>query len=140
MHAWHRLFSICRFREVTGRYPEKITMVSFTFKRKRFETMHAAALRWPADKFLFVGVDPDKETGFDIEASTLGELENAAKPFESDPYGCHSAVLVEKRKSRDPFHRTPPYSLTCPEMKEILSFCGPHLIDADKLPWSTTTS
>ena len=132
-----RLFSICRFREVTGRYPEKITMVSFTFKETRFVTMHAASLRWPLENFIFIGVDPDASTGFDLAASTQGELENAAKPFESDPYGCHSKVLIEKRKSRDPFHRTAPYPLTCPEMKDILSFCGPELISPEKLPWKT---
>ena len=112
-------------------------MVSFSFKQTRFESMHAAALRWRKDKFVFIGVDPDASTGFDLEASSQGELENAAKPFETDPYGCHSQVLVEKRKSRDPFHRTAPYELTCPEMKEILSYCGPELIASDKLPWAT---
>ena len=51
------LFSICRFREITGRYPEKITMVSFSFKQKRFETLHAAALRWPQGHFVYIGVE-----------------------------------------------------------------------------------
>ena len=27
------LFSICRFREIVGHYPDKITVVSFTFKK-----------------------------------------------------------------------------------------------------------
>ena len=27
------LFSLCRFREIVGRYPDKITVVSFTFKK-----------------------------------------------------------------------------------------------------------
>lgn len=112
-------------------------MVSFSFKQKRFETMHAAALRWPSGHFVFIGVDPEESTGFDLQASTQGELENAAKPFESDPYGCHSEVLIEKRKSRDPFRRRAPYELTCPEMKDILAYCGPELISSNKLPWTT---
>jgi hypothetical protein len=110
-------------------------MVSFTFKQRRFETMHAAALRWPSDHFSFVGVDPSPDTGFDLATASQGELENAAQPFEADPYGCHSAVLVEKRKSRDPFHRKAPYELTCPDMKEILYHCGPELIAPEKVPW-----
>ena len=131
----HRLFSICRFREVTGRYPKKITMVSFTFKQTRFETLHAPALRWPPEQFQFIGVDPDASTGFDFAKASRGELENAAKPFRTDPYGCSSPVLQAKRESRNPFHRTHPYSLTCPELKTLLSYCGPELIPSEDVPW-----
>jgi len=129
------LFSIARFREVTGNYPNKITVVSFSFKRRRFETLHAPALRLPADRFVYVGVDPPSSTGFDLKRSTEGELKNAAAPFEQDPYGCHSEVLQEKRKGRNPFHRTPPYGLSCPEMKYLLSFCGPDVVPVDRVPW-----
>ena len=103
------MFSIARFREVTGTYPKKITAVSFSLKRRRFETLHAPALRWPSERFVYVGVDPPASTGFDLEQSAEGERKNAAAPFEQDPYGCHSEVLQEKRKSRNPFKRTPPY-------------------------------
>lgn len=129
------LFSICRFREVTGRYPEQISVVSFTFKQRRFETLHAPALQFPNSRFEYVGVDPPAETGFDLAASSQGELENAALPFEEDPYGCHSPVLQEKRKARNPFSRTPPYELTCPEMKALLHYCGPKLFPKTQVPW-----
>lgn len=129
------MFSIARFREVTGEYPEKITVVSFSFKRRRFETLHAPALRWPSDRFVYLGVDPPASSGFDLQRSTEGETKNAAAPFERDPYGCHSSVLQEKRKGRNPFHRTPPYELSCPEMKTLLKFCGPELIATDEVPW-----
>jgi len=129
------LFSICRFREITGSYPDKITTVSFSFKQTRFETMHSNSLLWPSEHFHYVGIDPDASTGFDIGEATKGELENAAKPFDSDPYGCHTEVLLEKRRMRNPFHRTPPYELTCPEMKELLHWCGPDIISSDKVPW-----
>ena len=130
------LFSICRFREITGRYPEKITVVSFTFKQRRFEEMHSRALRWPADQFSYLGVDPPSSTGFDLEESRRGELDNAARPFEADPYGCHTPVLQQKRRERNPFRRTPPYPLTCPDMSELLSWCGPELIGQSLVPWS----
>lgn len=129
------MFALCRFREVTGDYPRKITTVSFSFKRRRFETLHAPALRWPPKQFAYVGVDPPASTGFNLQRATEGELQNAAAPFEKDPYGCHTPVLQEKRKSRNPFMRTPPYALTCPEMKDLLSFCGPQLYPAERLPW-----
>ena len=132
---YNRLFSICRFREVTGSYPQQITMVSFSFKQKRFQTMHSQALQYPAHRFHYVGVDPPESTGFKLEEATKGELENAAKPFQSDPYGCHSETLQTKRKQRNPFSRTPPYPLSCPEMKEILQYCGPELIDPSRVPW-----
>jgi len=130
-----RLFSICRFYEITGEYPEQITVVSFSFKRRRFETLHAPALRWPSEHFSYVGVDPPASTGFDLKRSTEGESKNAAAPFEGDPYGCHSTVLQEKRQSRNPFRRTPPYELSCPEMKDLLNFCGPELIPMEQIPW-----
>ena len=130
------MFSICRFREVTGNYPTKITAVSFSFKRRRFEKLHAMALGWPEDKFVFVGVDPPASTGFDLAEATNGEYKNAALPFESDPYGCNSPVLQQKRRERNPYFRTAPYTVSCPEMRELLRYCGPQLYPKNLLPWS----
>ena len=129
------MFSICRFKEVTGSYPTKITTVSFTFKRRRFETLHAPALGWPKESFNYIGVDPPTSTGFNLQRSTEGEMKNAAAPFESDPYGCSSPILQQKRKDRNPFSRTPPYPLSCPEMSELLKYCGPDFFPRDNLPW-----
>ena len=130
-----RLFSICRFKEVTGHYPKKISAVSYTFKRKRFEELHAAAIRWPIDQFEFVGIDPDSSTGFDLQSSIDGEINHAAILFQSDPYGCHTQLLQNKRKDRNAFSRTAPYELTCPEMKELLHWCGPGIIPSSQVPW-----
>lgn len=130
------LFSICRFYEITGRYPTDITMISYTFKQHRFESLHVPALRWPLDKFHYVGVDPPSSSGFDITASTKGELENAAQLFVNDPYGCYSDVLQEKRQQRNPFLRTPPYDITCPDMAELMHYCGQSFIDENRVPWS----
>jgi len=129
------MFSICRFKEVTGNYPYRITVVSFSFKRKRFEELHREAIRWPSSTFNYVGANPDSSTGFDLKRSTEGELNNAARPFETDMYGCQASTLQEKRKQRNPFSRTPPYELTCPEMKKLLSWCGPGLIPQEDVPW-----
>ena len=130
------LFSICRFYEITGRYPTDITMISYTFKQHRFESLHVPALRWPLEKFHYVGVDPPKTSGFDLEESKKGELENAAQLFVNDPYGCYSNVLKEKRLQRNPFLRTPPYDISCPDMGELMHYCGTTLIDANQVPWS----
>jgi len=130
------LFSICRFREITGSYPRKISLVSFSFKRLRFETLHAEALRWPLDRFDYVGVDPPASTGFDLEESSEGERNNSLQPFREDPYGCHTEVLQRKRRERNPFARKAPYELTCPEMRDLLLWCGPELIPEGNVPWS----
>ena len=129
------MFSICRFHEVTGRYPEKITVISFSFKEKRFKELHAKALLWPDEQFSYIGVDPEESTGFNLEESTKGELENAALPFENDLYGCQSESLKEKRRQRNPFHRTPPYEFSCPDMKVLLNWCERSLIPSDNVPW-----
>lgn len=61
------LFSIARFHEYTGRYPTKITVVGYEFKRARFVDLHRAALRWPKDEFRYIGVDPDNEHNLAFE-------------------------------------------------------------------------
>jgi len=129
------LFSICRFREVTGAYPTKISVVSFTFKQQRFETLHAGALQWSVNRFHYVGVDPPASTGFNLKISSEGERKNSLVPFQTDPYGCHTDILQQKRKERNPYQRTAPYPLTCPEMKEVLKWCGPDLISKSQVPW-----
>lgn len=49
------LFSICRFRQFTGSYPQKITIISYGFKERRFVALHGAALGIPAEMITFIG-------------------------------------------------------------------------------------
>ena len=65
------LFSLARFHEYTGRWPSKITVVGYEMKRRRFTDLHRAALRWPADRFEYVGVDAE---GDDAEVARKGEV------------------------------------------------------------------
>ena len=55
------LFSIARFREFTGHFPRKITVVGYEFKRARFMELHREAIRWPIEKFSYIGADPDHD-------------------------------------------------------------------------------
>ena len=57
------VFSIARFREVTGHYPSRITVVGYTMKRRRFEELHRAALRWPSldKRWNYVGIEIEDE-------------------------------------------------------------------------------
>lgn len=70
------LFSIARFHEYTGRYPEKITVVGYQMKRQRFVDLHRAAIRWPRDKFEYIGIDPEGEEGL---AAQDGEVRSSPR-------------------------------------------------------------
>jgi hypothetical protein len=101
------LFSLCRYRELVGGYPQRLSVISLPFKRQRFETLHRAALRWPAERFEFIGIET---AGEHDEAETArvaaAELKNSLEPFRGDPYGCKlGGVLSQKRASRDPTRR-----------------------------------
>lgn len=135
------MFSMCRFREMTGHYPEKITLISFSFKRDRFENFHRKALRFPQERFSLIGIDPPEDAGFDLPRLQFWEKTAALGPFKRDPCGCQSKDLLQKRKERNPFARTPPYQQTCPEMEELLSFCGPEIYPKEcALPWDQSGS
>lgn len=53
------VFSIARFKEYTSRYPNKITVIGFEMKKRRFQELHRKAVRWPlgGDHWQYIGVD-----------------------------------------------------------------------------------
>lgn len=51
----HAFLTMDRFFELTGHYPEQITVVSYNLKQNRFSTLHRGAIRFPSEKFKFVG-------------------------------------------------------------------------------------
>ncbi|KAI5805807.1 hypothetical protein EDC01DRAFT_640279 [Geopyxis carbonaria] len=118
------LFSLCRFREVTGgNYPEKIVVVSFGFKRERFVDLHRAAVGWPVgqDQFEFIAAgDPDE--GIELVRAMEGERRTRIL-WEKDAHGCQEKGLGEKRRTRNWGRRTVPYELSCPELKGLLNVC-----------------
>ncbi|CAM9785804.1 unnamed protein product, partial [Phaeothamnion confervicola] len=65
------MFSVCRFHEMTGHYPSRITVVGYSFKQRRFETAHRGALRFPRESFAYVGVVPDDGV-FDLNRAIEG--------------------------------------------------------------------
>ena len=123
--------SICRFKQITGAYPEVIKVVGFTFKRDRFVHLHRRSVRWPEEKFFYYGLDPSSDTGFSLSKSAAGEYRNSYLPFTSDPYGC-SPFLAGKKAGRDPFKRGGIEH--CDDMMELITFCGGHVFDG-VLPW-----
>lgn len=132
------LFSLCRFREITSRYPAKVTVIGFDFKGHRFADMHRKALGFPEDKFHYIGLNPkDTYPAFDYNKAVDGE-NRVEDIFSSDPYSCSSS-LESKRHLRNPFKRTVPYDQACPEIELLLHWCGPELITTKHpLPWAAT--
>ncbi|CAG8648588.1 1263_t:CDS:2, partial [Dentiscutata heterogama] len=125
------LFSICRFTEVTGHYPQNITVIGFEFKRKRFLDLHRAAIKFPLDRFTYIGID-----SVNVKSNKIG-IDNALEPFKQDIYACHDGILRNKKLARNPFRRRHPYHLSCPSLSELINYCprDPTLIYPNKLPW-----
>ncbi|PWN27754.1 hypothetical protein BDZ90DRAFT_232149 [Jaminaea rosea] len=136
------LFSIARFREYTGVYPERITVVGYGMKKSRFEELHAKAVRWPIKNFVrgqkrfhYVGIDDQGDTKPEYE----GEKIKGFALFERDMYGCHGRLL-SKRRDRNPTRRFHPYYTSAPEIADLLNWCpGDNLglqgVYRDSLPW-----
>ncbi|KAF5386011.1 hypothetical protein D9615_002348 [Tricholomella constricta] len=112
------LFSITRFHEYTGRYPTKITIIGYEFKRARFTDLHRRALRWPMEKFQYIGVDLDVDHH---PIAETGEV-NGYLPYSRDLYGCHS-VLLSKRRQRNLHARFHSYYQSSPALRELLDWC-----------------
>ena len=122
------LFGICRFRELSGRTPRGIRVVSWAFKEERFG-LHRDALAIPRSRFEFHGANQP----VDLAAAKAGEA-RAIAAFREDPYGT-GEDLGRKRAERDPFRRPVPYAGTCPELEGLLRHRGPDLYNG-ALPWS----
>jgi len=126
------MFSLCRFREVTGMYPKHVTMVGFDFKAERYTRLHAAAVGLSAAAFTYEGLTPGGS--FRMDTAVEGE-KGVVQAFETDPYAC-SNELHDKEELRNPFRRSIPYLEACPEMKELFLWCGPEYFpDMSHLPW-----
>ncbi|PKU67759.1 hypothetical protein MA16_Dca016928 [Dendrobium catenatum] len=104
-------------------------VVSYDFKKERFSDLHRSSIRFPEERFFFVGTPttPDSK-----DAAMAGEAIVRAQ-FQVDPYGC-TGSLQDKRLKRDPFHRSVPYPGGCPELKSLFSYCGPAIYPG-ALPW-----
>jgi hypothetical protein len=135
------LFSICRFREVAGRYPQTISLISWAFKAKRFD-LHRQAIRFPKSRFHFIGVN----NPVNLIAARAGEQKVLAA-FSIDPYGLQESpaqtdeknLLGDKKKARNPFGLCHGYAESCAEIGGLLRHQGLEIY-AGELPWTTQKS
>lgn len=110
------LYSISRFNELTGVYPRTITVISWSFKRKRFD-MHRAAIRFPRNRYRFVGFNEP----FDLETALRGEDATTIN-FMEDRYGFDPASAIgRKRLLRSYPHHPIPYRNN-PDLKGLFEF------------------
>ena len=121
------LYGVCRFREITGGYPDSIVALGWKFKGPRFD-LRRRALRIPAASFRYEGVNdsPGLEENLPFEQAR-------ARLFERDPYGA-SAEAAGKREARNVFRRHHGYTQSCPELAALLAHRGPELYSGP-LPW-----
>jgi hypothetical protein len=131
------IFSLCRFKEFTGAYPKRVTVVGFDFKRARFTDVHRAAIRFPLASFSYSGIDPPEMADPTRKFKLLqGERTKSVQPFLKDPYGCaKDGPLYAKRVERNPFRRQHAYELVCPELIPLLRWCETTIFPGE-LPWS----
>ncbi len=121
------LYGLCRYRELTGAYPERTVAVGWKFKGRRFD-LHRAAVRYPAERFSYVGVNDPPRLQESIHFETVRR-----EGFAADPYGSEPEPTA-KRDARNVFHRQHGYSISCPELAGLLEHKGPALY-AGPLPW-----
>jgi len=88
------LFSLCRYKEIQGYYPERITIIGFTFKQSRFLNLHCPALGYVGGRCVYHGVDPESYTREDRERVKHLEYENAYHLFEVRHTYTHNTCIL----------------------------------------------
>ncbi|KAL4900803.1 hypothetical protein BDW74DRAFT_188044 [Aspergillus multicolor] len=92
------LFSMLHFRLHTGKYPERVTVVTHEFKRQRFMKFHfpAVGLDGP-DKADVVGINPPEEVT-PLKELVGGEALKGLGLWKNDAYGVGADLRVKRVK------------------------------------------
>ncbi|KAM0718612.1 hypothetical protein Q7P37_005682 [Cladosporium fusiforme] len=92
------LFSLLRFKRLTTSYPAKITIITHTFKSRRFLELHGPALKYPASSLRVLGINPPFTLN-ELDDVQRGELVRGYDLFMRDLYG-NREPLSSKRRAR----------------------------------------
>jgi hypothetical protein len=125
------LFGCCRFREFTGGYPKRITVVGWRFKAERFE-LHRAAIGFPAARYSYLGPNDPPNLNEALHFEALRR-----EHYLLDPYGA-AEEPARKRLDRNFSRRQHGYHRSCPELNALLDWRGPDLFPGP-LPWGTAS-
>ncbi|TID29471.1 hypothetical protein CANINC_001951 [Pichia inconspicua] len=116
------LYSICTFYKKFNKFPKKITVVGYGFKKERFVDSHLATLGYKDEsgehvKYVSVGpFYPDKpesmsESDYEEKKQLFwsslrkSEKTNALDLFKLNPFGSKGSKLHEKKEVRDPWNK-----------------------------------
>lgn len=92
------LFPLLLYTTLFSRPPHSITLISHAFKHRRFLNLHLPAIRFPAEKLIYVGIDPPENVSPKKELEA-GEETKGYGVWKKDLYGVRE-VLREKREKR----------------------------------------
>lgn len=133
------LFGLCRFFEATGRWPKRITVVGFEYKRRRFIDLHRVAVRWPLSAFEYLGIDP---VASDLpEGAAMPPALNDERTYarvRSDLYLC-AAGRATRAKRNPNRHGIPYYSSVPQTVLALMMHCG-NTPFRGPLPWRVAES
>jgi hypothetical protein len=124
------LFSLIVFKQHTLKWPDKVTVVGWIFKEKRYN-LHCQALKWPSSKFVYRGVNNpiDKE----LQKALTGE-QKKIDSIKKDVF-LRGRRWISQREARNPFHRKHPYSHSNSELKALFDFLN-QTSDLSTFPWT----
>ncbi|KAL1985346.1 hypothetical protein VTN96DRAFT_8024 [Rasamsonia emersonii] len=92
------IFSLLRFRLVTGVYPRRITVVTHEFKRRRFLECHFPAIGFTNhDRVALIGINPPEEV---TPSASLfaGEEKSGIGLWRKDLYGVGPELMSKRRR------------------------------------------
>lgn len=137
-------YSICRFKEITHHFPQKIIIIGFGFKKERFINYHAKALDIPPEMIEYISIEPkplnytEKQLEVYFDDVKKMENKNALKLFQNDWYGQQSP-LFDKKLNRNPYCSIANYKdLDFLKLNDIVTDSESHYDKyiKGKMPWS----
>ncbi|KAH0537744.1 hypothetical protein FGG08_005492 [Glutinoglossum americanum] len=121
------LYSLIRSYQYTSHWPTHVTVISHAFKERRFADVHMSAMRWPRERFTYVGIDPEGKSPEELQK---GER-MAYEMWKANPYAGGVGKLGWKRTNwgrwkemRNPWRVEAPYVVTCPELEPFIQWAG----------------
>jgi len=125
------LFSFARFREVTGSYPDRVSVIGFSFKSPRFTMLHRSALRFDESKFHYIGIDPPDEQLIQANGNS-NNVTQAAPPSPTSENGDPSENVPPASSSAAAFIRARAALLASEQSKSFIPFLSdPYSCRAD---------
>lgn len=130
------LYSICRFKEITKKFPQKVTIVGYKFKETRFVKNHSEALNLSKRNIglEYIGIDPEptiyakdspEYRKFFTDLDKF-EYNRAVLLFATDPLGIKEP-LIGKKRTRNPYNTVAPYAVSNKSfLKEVVDHNSEH--------------